>query len=363
MDIINLIKSGRDGVREAMLWEPADEGKVRCHLCAHRCLVADEKAGICRVRYNLGGTLYTLVYANCASRAIDPIEKKPLFHFHPGSPILSIATVGCNFQCAFCQNWSLSQMPRDLGKVEGRLFPPAEVVAAAQKSGCKSIAFTYSEPTIFFEYCHETALLADRKGIKSVFVTNGYMTREALEAIHPHLHAANVDLKAFSEETYQRVMKARLEPVKESIRAMHDLGIWVEITTLVVPGMNDSDAELRRIAEFIVSVGPEIPWHISRYHPDYKDRGAAPTPIAALRRAHQIGKDAGLRYVYTGNVPGDDFESTFCYRCRSLVIERYGFTLGEYRLQKNHCPECNTMIDGVGLDQPVKDWGGQRLGL
>ena len=246
-------------MKEAMFFKKLDDTKVQCNLCRHRCVIENGKKGICRVRENRDGTLYSLVYRKLISENIDPIEKKPFFHFHPGSTAFSIATVGCNFRCMNCQNYEISQLPRELNQIMGKDVSPETIVDNALQYQCKSIAYTYTEPTIFFEYAYETAVIAIGKSIKNVFVTNGYTTREALETIKPYLHAANVDLKSFSEETYKKLCGARLEQVLDCIRSYKELGIWIEITTLIIPEINDSDAELREIAGFIKEVGPEIP--------------------------------------------------------------------------------------------------------
>jgi pyruvate formate lyase activating enzyme len=344
-------------MREALLYEKLDDQRVRCILCAHRCVVRAGRKGVCLVRENQDGRLYTLVYGIPLSQAVDPIEKKPLFHFYPGSTAFSIATAGCNFRCAFCQNADISQMPRDRDKIVGRQAAPEQVVHAAQQAGSRSIAYTYTEPTIFFEYSYDIARLAQEVGIASVYVTNGYMTREMLDLFRgvtsghePCLDAANVDLKAFRDETYRSVCGARLKPVLDSLKAMKELGIWVEVTTLVVPDMNDSDGELSDIAKFIADeLGVETPWHVSRFHPDYKmhDRGA--TPPHTLRRAFELGREAGLRYVYVGNMPGAHLEDTHCPSCNEVVIARWGFQVTRRHTDAGKCTRCGALIDGVGM--------------
>ena len=310
-------------MHEAILYQTEEENKVRCALCRHRCLVPEGKRGICGVRENRGGKLYTLVYDRVAAQATDPIEKKPLFHFRPGSLSFSVATMGCNFACAHCQNSTLSRAPSDHGAIRGRPVAPADLVAQAIDTGCRSLSFTYSEPTVFAELALDTARLAVAKDLECIFVTNGYQTPELLEAMKGLIHAANVDLKAFRPEFYKKNCKADLEGVKDTIRRMHGMGMWLEITTLVIPGLNDGEDELSDLAAFIASVDPAIPWHVSRYHPAYRmDR--PPTPPETLRRARELGKEAGLRYVYTGNLPGDDGESTFCHACGGRLIERRG---------------------------------------
>ena len=336
-------------MKEAMLYQKLADQKVGCNLCNHRCQIQDGQRGICNVRENRGGTLYTLVYRQLISRNVDPIEKKPMFHFAPGTKSFSIATVGCNFRCDFCQNYEISQMPRDRNHIQGEDVAPAEIVAMAKKTGCPTIAYTYTEPTIYFEYAYDIALLAAQEGIRNIFVTNGYMTEEALRLIHPHLHGANVDLKSFSDEFYRKRCGAGLEGVLRSIRGMKELGIWVEITTLIIPGLNDSEGELQNIARFISSVGREIPWHISRFHPMYKMLDRSPTAIKILEGARQIGINAGLHYVYTGNVPGDAGEDTFCSNCGKVLVDRMGFQILKYKIKENRCYNCGTLVEGVDL--------------
>jgi len=334
-------------MKEAMLYEKLENGEVQCRLCAHRCLIKPEKRGICGVRENREGTLHSLVYGMIIAQNVDPIEKKPLFHLYPGSRSFSIATPGCNFRCSFCQNHEISQMPRESGQIMGRRTAPEDIVEQALKTGCRSIAYTYTEPTIYFEYAYDTARIASQKGLKNVFVTNGFMTAEALETIAPYLDAANVDLKAMSDDFYRQQCGARLQPVLDSLRKMKDLGIWVEVTTLLIPTLNDSDGELRQIAEFIHALGPETPWHISRFHPQYKMTGPAPTPSGAIHRAARIGRESGLCYVYSGNIPGDEGEKTHCANCGEMLIDRYGFHIEGICLKGTACPRCGTSLDGI----------------
>ncbi len=338
---------------EAYLYEPLKEKKVKCNLCSHRCIIKDGKRGICGVRENQGGILKTLVYGKLIASHIDPIEKKPLFHFMPGSLSYSIATVGCNFKCLFCQNADISQMPSDHnGMITGDLYTPEDVVNATVKGNCKSIAYTYTEPTVFFEFAFDTAKLAHAKGIKNVFVTNGYMTSEAVHMISPYLDAANVDLKAFNKSFYKEVVKARLEPVKKTLKLMKSLGIFVEVTTLLIPGLNDDKKELEKLALFLVkSLGPETPWHVSAFYPTYRLTDRPPTPVESLVMAREIGIKAGLRYVYIGNVPSKDGENTFCSNCGKLLINRLGFSIIKNMLENGRCPYCGTQINGIWLDE------------
>ena len=335
-------------MKEALFFKRLDDDQVRCDLCAHRCVIEDGERGFCGVRENRGGVLYSLVYGRAIATHVDPIEKKPLFHYRPGSHSLSVATVGCNFRCRHCQNADLSIRPIENRNIDGQNVTPGELVAAARRSGCASISYTYTEPTVFFEYALETAQLAAGEGLGNVFVTNGYMTGEALRTIAPVLDAANVDLKAFSEDHYQHVCRARLAPVLDTLRLMKELGIWVEVTTLLIPTVNDSEKELRRIAEFILGLGPEVPWHISRFYPTYQMSDLPPTSVESVRRGREIGLETGLKYVYTGNLPGDEGESTFCPGCGERVIHRQGYIIGDCRIRQGRCSRCQAVIDGVG---------------
>lgn len=335
-------------MKEALLWEKGEKGAVDCCLCEFRCHILEGKRGICCVRENREGTLYSLVYERAIATAVDPIEKKPFFHFLPGSNSLSIATVGCNFRCLHCQNYGISQLPRDHGsRIEGEELSCRSVVELAERSRCPSISYTYTEPTVYIEYAHDTATIAKGRGLKNNFVTNGYMTIEALELIKPYLDAANVDLKGFDEARHRRRTGGSVEPVKRNIGLMHEMGIWVEVTTLVIPTENDSDDELRGIAEFLVSVDRGIPWHVSAFYPTYKMMHLPRTPLATIERACGLGRKAGLRYVYGGNVHGDDSENTYCYRCGELLVRRVGFRVIENRISKGSCPSCGAPIDGV----------------
>jgi len=335
-------------MKEAYLYEKEDDKKVRCNLCSHRCKIGPGKRGICQVRENQDGVLNSLVYGKLVSQNVDPIEKKPLFHFLPGSRSYSISTVGCNFQCLHCQNWQISQYPRmNQGAIIGQDATPNQVVQDAILSGSKSISYTYVEPTIFYEFAYDTGVIARSKGIKNVFVSNGYMTQETCRHSVDFLDAINIDLKAFSDKFYKEVCKARLQPVLDSIRLMHELGVWVEVTTLIIPGWNDTEAELREIARFIKDVSTAIPWHVTAFHPTYKMLDRPPTPVEILRKARQIGLEEGLKYVYEGNVPGEGGENTYCPKCGELVIARFGFSITDNRLVDGKCPKCNEPIDGV----------------
>jgi len=335
-------------MHEARFFEKLEDGKVKCHLCAHACTIDPGKRGICAVRENRDGTLYSLVYGRLISGNADPIEKKPLFHFLPGTRSYSIATVGCNLQCQHCQNADISQYPHSHdGDVAGTNLTPDQVVAKAVASGSASIAYTYTEPTIAAEFAQDTARLAREKGLRNVFVSNGFMTEASATAMADVLDGDNIDLKSFSDRFYRKVCKAKLQPVLDTITRMKKLGVWVEVTTLLIPGLNDSDEELRDIAQFLHATGPEIPWHVTAFYPTYKLLDRPPTPLATLRRAREIGLAAGLRYVYTGNIPGDPGENTFCPGCDHLLIERSGFSIRQNRIVDGVCPECGVRVDGV----------------
>lgn len=332
-------------MKEALLYEKGENKNVECHLCPHRCKIQNGKRGICGVRENIDGTLYSLVYNLACSCHIDPIEKKPFFHFFPGSTSLSIATVGCNFSCKFCQNWEISQAPKK-NQIFGEPLPPSKIVKMAKENGCKSISYTYTEPTIFFEYSYDIAPLAKEEGLYNNFVTNGYISKEALKMIAPYLDACNVDLKG-DDNFYKTLCSAKAEPVLESIRLMKELNIWVEITTLIIPEKNTSFEILSNIAKFIKEIGEETPWHISRFYPHYKMLDIPPTPLSFIENAREIGENEGIKYVYCGNIPGDPGENTYCPRCKKAIIKRFGFSLIENVIKDGACPYCKEKIDGI----------------
>lgn len=336
---------------ETAIYTKLAGNKVRCNICSHRCLLSDSSRGLCGVRQNIDGKLVSLVYGKLITTSIDPIEKKPMFHIAPGSMSYSIATAGCNFSCRFCQNSGIAQMPADRdGLIVGEATTPQEVIDDALRSGCKTIAFTYNEPAVFFEFARDTSILAHKNNIKTVFVSNGYMTEEAVKMISPCLDAANIDLKSFSDEFYKTYCGARLEPVKNTLIKMRDAGIFLEITTLLIPGLNDNPAEIEQLAAFIVNeIGAETPWHISRFHPAYRLNHIPPTPIATLLNARKTGLAQGLKYVYTGNVPGEGFENTYCHHCSNLLIERLGYSILKNKLEGGCCPGCGSKMHGVDL--------------
>ncbi len=338
-------------MKEAWFYEKLDECRVKCTLCPHNCKLSDGKYGICGVRQNVEGVLYSHVYEKAIAVHVDPIEKKPLFHVHPGSKSYSIATAGCNLSCKFCQNHDISQMPRlEHGNIQGHRVTVADIVRSARANQCKTIACTYTEPTIFYEYAYDIAKSSKEQGVETVFVTNGFINEEPLRQIAPYLAAANVDLKGWDKAFYRKVVGGNLTSVLQALRLMKKLNIWVEVTTLAVPDHVDSDEKFREIALFIKNeLGPETPWHISRFYPNYECDYLPITPLDVLRRAREIGLDVGLRYVYSGNVPGDVGESTFCYSCGEKLIERYGFYVLSNRVVDGKCFKCGAAIDGIGL--------------
>jgi pyruvate formate lyase activating enzyme len=336
-------------MKEAMLYRKLDEDKVHCFLCAQHCRIKPGERGKCGVRENQTGVLWSLIYGRLIAQNIDPIEKKPLYHFHPGSMSYSIATAGCNFSCLFCQNADISQSPREYKSIFGNMTAAKDVVDSALKRRCATISYTYTEPTIFMEYALDVAREAHNAGLANVFVSNGYMTGEALEVIAPYLDAANVDLKAFSDKFYQEQCGAHLKPVLQTLEGMKKRGIWLEVTTLLIPGLNDDPAELRELAQFLVSLGPDTPWHVSRFHPTYRLTDRPPTPVETVRTAREIGLKAGLRYVYTGNIPGEKGENTYCHQCGDLLIERYAYSIQTPGLQHGACTKCGVTMAGIGL--------------
>jgi pyruvate formate lyase activating enzyme len=326
------------------------DGAVRCVACAHRCLVRPGRAGICRVRENHDGALVTLVFGRAVAANADPIEKKPLFHVYPGSVAFSIATRGCNFHCLNCQNWAISQSERDGLTVSSFSLPPGQVVSAARAAGARSIAYTYTEPTIFIEYVVATSRLAREAGLANVLVTNGYQTPEALDLLAPLVTAANVDLKAFDDRFYRRTCGARLAPILASLVGMRERGVWVEVTTLLIPGLNDGPPGLEALTRWIVAeLGPETPWHVSRFFPSYRLTDLDPTPVSTVERAVAIGRAAGLSHVYSGNM-GDGDEDTRCAGCGETLIRRRGFSARPATaLTDGGCARCGRTLAGVGL--------------
>ena len=333
------------------MYKKLEDKKIRCQNCAHFCMISPGKRGICGVRENIGGKLYALNYGKTIACHIDPIEKKPLFHFLPGSYSLSIATIGCNFSCLNCQNYDISQRfkesPPTSEEISGENLSPKKIVELAKKNKLPSISYTYTEPSIFSEYALETMKIARKQGIKNNWVTNGFWSRELFDLISPYLDAANIDLKSFSDEFYIKNCGAKLQPVLDTMKLVKKAGIWLEITTLAIPTLSDSEETFKDIAEFIEKeLGPETPWHISRFSGtiSWKLQRLPETPVEILKTAHQIGKEAGLKYVYTGNIAGLPFEDTFCPKCNNLCVDRTNHTTHRYD-KKGKCSKCGADLN------------------
>ncbi len=332
-------------LHEARWWEQAPDGRVHCFLCPRRCRLRDGQTGYCAIRADRGGRLYALAYGAPVAVHADPIEKKPLFHFLPGSGVLSLGTVGCSLGCSFCQNWDLSRSGME--EIGPRRLEPEDVAALALRQGCPSIAFTYNEPTIWAEYVLDICAAAKERGLATVMVTNGYVTPEAFHDLYDHIDAANVDLKALSEDFYRRRASAHLAPVLDTLQTLaRESRVWVEITNLVIPTLNDGPDDLRRLAEWVLEhLGPDVPVHFTAFHPEYKLRDLPPTPPAALREARRIARAAGLRYVYEGNVLGEG-ANTFCASCGGLLVRRSWHEVLANRLAGGRCPDCHGVVPG-----------------
>lgn len=336
-------------MREASFYFKHTDDSVRCFLCAHTCHIAPGERGRCGVRENRNGSLWSLVYGRPVAQHVDPIEKKPLYHFYPGSLSYSYGTLGCNFHCLFCQNADIAHAPKNRQNIRVNDVKPGEIVQEARETGCVSIAATYTEPTIFMEYALDVAKRGKESGLKQVFVTNGFMTPKAVQAAVESIDAANVDLKSFRDDFYVEECAGRLKPVLKSIRSLKEAGVWVEVTTLIIPDKNDDPGELREIAGFIASLGKEIPWHISAFHPTYRMTDRPPTPAKTLFRARDIGLEEGLRHVYCGNLPGVEYRSTFCHGCGRKLIDRTMGTAEVVGLEAGRCMQCRETLAGVGL--------------
>jgi len=339
----------------ARFWKKLEGEKVQCTLCPRNCVISPSKLGFCRIRRNINGELYTLAYGSIVSMAVDPIEKKPLYHFWPGSSVFSVATAGCNFKCDFCQNYAISQTSiEDLSYEE---VSPEDMIKLTKRYGCEGIAFTYSEPSPWWEYCYDVAKLAHREDLYAIYVTNGYMSLEAWEEISPYLDAANVDIKAFNDRFYQKFPGVpSINPVLEACEWMIGHGIHLEVTYLVIPRENDSSEEIQKFCKWVFEkLGPEVPTHFSRFYPHYKMTDRSQTPVDALERAVKIARGEGLHYVYIGNVPGHEFDNTYCPKCGELLIERYGFSVTRHELKDKQCPKCGTKINVVGEYKPSKN--------
>ena len=361
---------------KVLLWQPARDNKVRCGLCSHFCLMAEGEGGRCGVRFNQGGALQSMVLDTIASINLDPVEKKPLFHFLPGSMTLSFGTLGCNMSCLFCQNWGISQALQQveaggLSKGDGgpgsadliaarqkiasqqrqMQVTPQALVTEAQRVKAASISYTYNEPTMFYELMQATARLAKEQGLANVMVSNGFQSTQALEGLKDLIHAANIDLKSSSDSFYRDLCGARLAPVLDNLKLMRSFGWWLEVTTLLIPGHNDSDEDLRGVASFIArELGPSTPWHISAFRPAYKLLTPQPTPVRSIQKAIETGQAEGLEFVYAGNVPGHDSESTRCPGCGELFAGRHGYRtqgMSPETAEKGTCPKCGKSVAGV----------------
>jgi pyruvate formate lyase activating enzyme len=333
--------------KETIIYEKSQNNAVRCGVCAHRCVIKDGLTGICKVRRNEAGILYSINYGDLVAACMDPIEKKPLYHFLPGTQTFSVASSGCNFKCSFCQNWQISQIEDEYENISSnsKKVEPEEVVRFALESKAQSISYTYTEPAIFFEFAYDTAKLASKNGLKNIFVTNGYFTRESLDVIAPYLDAANIDLKSFNNETYRKICGSNLQPVIDNIKMMKERNIWVEITTLIVPGINDSKDELKAIAEFIASIDAGIPWHISRSFPNYGLTEIPATPMETMKTAEEIGQAAGLKYIYPGNI--NETNTTKCPGCTKDLILRDVYQIKDNSIKEGKCSYCGKWVEGV----------------
>jgi pyruvate formate lyase activating enzyme len=330
---------------DAEYWKPLKEDTVQCRLCPNRCIIPDGFRGVCRVRLNVDGQLKTIVYGRVVAAHVDPIEKKPLFHFHPRSRSFSIATAGCNMNCLFCQNWQISQ-----AKPENTRFMklnPKDVVLLALQNNCESIAYTYTEPTIFFEFMRDTAKVAKKNNMKNVWITCGYIEEEPLRELCTYIDAANVDLKGFSEDFYRTYTTGKLKPVLDTFKILKEEGVWIELTNLLIPGANDSPQMISNLCAWIVKeLGTGVPVHFSRFHPDYKLLDRPPTPVKTINRAVETAQGYGIKYVYAGNVAGSTYESTYCPNCGKKIITRYGYYISDIHIKDGKCEFCGTRIDG-----------------
>jgi pyruvate formate lyase activating enzyme len=332
--------------KEGYLYHKTDDGKVMCLTCQRRCVIPENDKGWCQTRINKSEKLYSLIYGEVSAVSINPIEKKPVFHFYPGSKWYSVGSLGCNFRCPGCQNWDIAHWRG--GQMHTEYLPPEELVSRAKSAGCLGISFTFNEPTLWFEYTVDAAKLSKAQGLYTNYVTNGFMTEEAFELIAPFLDVYRVDIKGFAEETYAGLGHTKeIKGILEVTKRAKNYGIHVEVVTNVIPGFNDSETELRSIGSWIKnSLGPEVPWHVTRFHPHLELSDISPTPVSKLERAWSIGKEEGLGYVYVGNVPGHKGENTYCHGCGELLIERYVFDILKNRMIGGRCPKCNRMIPG-----------------
>jgi pyruvate formate lyase activating enzyme len=332
--------------RRAMFWESRDGLDVRCTLCPRACEVGDEERGYCGVRENQGGVYQTLVYGTLCSANVDPIEKKPLFHYLPGTTAFSVATPGCNMECKFCQNWQISQFRPE--QVDSTPITPEELVAACRARQSPTLAYTYSEPVVFYEFMHDTAALGRERGIGSVMISNGYIQEQPLRQLCRQLTGVKIDFKSFRERFYEEMCAGQLKPVLATLEVLKDVGIWFELVVLIIPTLNDSPEEIRELSGWVVRhLGPDVPMHFTRFHPTYRVTNLPQTPVATLDRCRQIALDAGVRYVYVGNVPTHPGENTVCHHCGQELIRRVGYRIAQNRLKDGKCPQCGTTIPGV----------------
>jgi len=334
---------------EVMFYKKLPEKKIECGICPRSCKIAPLERGYCGNKENRDGTYYTLVYGAVCAAHVDPIEKKPLFHYMPGSPAFSIATAGCNFECRFCQNWQIAQYRPE--QVSSEYMPPEKVVEMARLSGSRTIAYTYSEPVVFYTFMYDTARLARRQGIGSVMISNGYINPGPMEKLCQVLTGVKIDLKAFTQEFYKNTCSGELKPVLDTLKLLKRLGMWTEIVVLIVPTLNDSEDDIRRMSRWILeNLGPDVPVHFTRFHPSYKIKNLPPTPLSTLETAHSAAMDTGLHYVYLGNVWGHPAENTYCPKCRKMVIRRMGYKVAEMHIRDGKCAFCGAGIAGVWND-------------
>lgn len=344
--VLLLLSAALSASEEARYYQKLASGEINCLLCPRSCVLREGQTGVCRTRKNVNGKLESIVYGKLVSVNIDPIEKKPLFHFLPKTPTLSIATAGCNLRCNFCQNWEISQIePAD---ARSQNVSPEELIAAAKKNNCPSISYTYSEPVAYYDYMYDSAMLARKNGIKNVFITCGYINPEPLKDVSKFLDAANVDLKGFSDNTYRWVAAAQLAPVLETLKILKENGVWLEVGYLVIPSVNDSPKEIKTMASWVVkNLGKDVPVHFLRFFPQHKMTNLPPTPVETLEQAYRFAKEAGINYVYLGNLPGSKYENTYCPKCGKMIIGRKGYFVEEFHIVNGRCKYCGQKIPGV----------------
>ncbi len=331
-------------MKKALFYKTEQDKKVKCLLCPHNCVISDGKLGFCKVRQNIDGTLYSLNYGNLIAVHVDPMEKKPLYHFFPGAKTLSVAAPGCNFKCLNCQNYTISQPDNSILKA-GRQVSPEEIVYNAKKAGLSHITFTYTEPTVFFEYMLDIAKLAKQSGITCSMVSNGYINPQPLEALIPYIEAANIDLKFADNENYGKIAKGRLTPVLNTVKTLFKNGIITEITTLIIPGINDDENYFGKLSDLVLAISDTLPWHISAFYPAYKMANYPPASAETVKKLRKLALRKGIKYVYTGNIPDKEGSSTFCSGCGNIVIERFYYSVMD-KTEKGFCPFCGEKIYG-----------------